>query len=319
MSHPPTKQVPVLVITGPTGSGKSALALEVAGRCNGVIVNADSAQVYRELRVLTARPMPADEARAPHRLYGILPAAQRCSAGHWREHAVAEIAKARSDDRLPIVTGGTGLYLRALSEGLAAIPAIPAEVRAEAQALWSALGGDGFRSVLAERDPVSAARLPAGDRQRLLRAGEVVEATGRPLGAWQAAAPAPTALGPVVTLALMPARELLYPVLDARFLRMLEAGAVDEVRALLALQLDPALPAMKALGVRELAAFLEGSLSLAAAIAAAQQATRRFAKRQMTWLRHQAPAAVAFHEQYSERLKGEIFAFIRHRLLTQRT
>ena len=319
MNRPPTKQVPVLVITGPTGSGKSALALEVAGYWNGVIINADSAQVYRELRVLTARPTPADEARAPHRLYGILSAAERCSAGSWRELAVAEIAKARADGRLPIVAGGTGLYLRSLIEGLAAIPAIPAAVRAQAQTLWAALGGDGFRDALAERDPVAAARLPAGDRQRLLRAWEVVEATGRTLGAWQAAAPAPSPLGPFVTLALMPPRELLYPTLDARFLRMVEAGAVDEVRELLALQLDPALPATKALGVRELAAFLEGSLSLAAAIATAQQATRRFAKRQITWLRHQTPAPVAFHEQYSERLKAEIFAFIRHRLLTRGT
>lgn len=319
MSRPPTKEIPVLVIAGPTGSGKSALAVAVAEHCNGVIINADSAQVYRELRVLTARPTPADEARAPHRLYGILSAAERCSVGSWRELAVAEITKARTDGRLPIVTGGTGLYLRSLIEGLAATPAIPAEVRAQAQALWLALGGDGFRSVLAERDPVSAARLPAGDRQRLLRAWEVVQATGRPLGAWQAAAPAPTPLGSFVTLALLPPRELLYPALGARFVRMVEAGAVDEVRELLALQLDPTLPAMKALGVRELAAFLQGSLSLAAAIATAQQATRRFAKRQMTWLRHQTPAAVAFHEQYSERLNGEIFAFIRHRLLTRRT
>lgn len=309
----------MLVIAGPTGSGKSALALAVAEQCGGVIINADSAQVYRELRVLTARPSPDDEARVPHRLYGVLSAAERCSAGRWRELAVAEISRARAEGRQAIVAGGTGLYLRALTDGLAAIPPIPAEVRAQAEELWAKLGRDGFRDALAEHDPVAAARLPAGDRQRLLRAWEVVQATGRSLSDWQAAAPASASVGALATIVLLPPREVLYPALDARFLRMIEAGAVDEVRRLLALHLDPSLPAMKALGVRELAGFVDGTASLEAATAAAQQATRRFAKRQMTWLRHQVPATVAFREQYSERLKGEIFAFIRHRLLTRRT
>lgn len=310
----------MLVIAGPTGSGKSALALAVAEQCDGVIINADSAQVYRELRVLTARPSPDDEARAPHRLYGFLSAAERCSAGRWRELAVTEVAAARGEGRQAIVTGGTGLYLRALTDGLAAIPPIPAEVRAQAEELWAELGRDGFRNALAEHDPVAAVRLPAGDRQRLLRAWEVVQATGKPLSDWQAAAPA-SAPGDeaFATVVLLPPREVLYPALDARFREMIEAGAVDEVRRLLALHLDPTLPAMKALGVRELAGFLDGTASMQAATAAAQQATRRFAKRQMTWLRHQVPGAVVFHEQYSERLNGEIFAFIRHRLLTRRT
>lgn len=312
----------MLVIAGPTGSGKSALALEVAESCNGTIINADSAQVYRELRVLTARPTASDEARAPHCLYGILSAAERCSAGRWRELALAAIAAARAAGRQPIVAGGTGLYIRSLIQGLAAVPAIPERVRTDAAALWARLGRDGFRNALAERDPGAAARLPAGDRQRLLRAWEVVQATGRTLSDWQAAA-VPAAVdapdGGFATLVLLPPREILYPMLDSRLLRMIATGAVDEVRRLLALELDPTLPAMKALGVRELAGFLDGSMPLEAAVATAQQATRRFAKRQMTWLRHQLPGAAAFHEQYSERSKGEIFAFIRHMLLTSRT
>ena len=310
----------MLVIAGPTGSGKSTLALAIAEHCNGVIINADSAQVYRELRVLTARPSPDDEARAPHRLYGVLSAAERCSAGRWRELALAEIATARAQGRQPIVVGGTGLYLRSLIEGLAAIPAIPPEVRARAEALWAELGRERFRAALAECDPVAAARLPAGDRQRLLRAWAVVQATGRTLSDWQAAAPASAPGGETfATVVLLPPREVLYPALDARFRRMIETGAVDEVRRLLALHLDPSLPAMKALGVRELAGFLDATTSLEAAAAAAQQATRRFAKRQMTWLRHQVAAAVVLHEQYSESAQTKIFAFIRHRLLTRRT
>lgn len=317
MSATPPKEIPVLVIAGPTGSGKSALALAVAEHCNGVIINADSAQVYHELRILTARPLPEDEARVPHRLYGTLSAAERCSAGRWRQLAVAEIAAARAQGRQPIVIGGTGLYIKSLIDGLSAIPTIPAGVRARAEALWAELGRDGFRDALAEHDPVAAARLPDGDRQRLLRAWEVVQATGRPLSDWQAAPVSAPDGQSFATVVLLPPREVLYPMLDARFRRMIEAGAVEEARQLLALQLDPSLPAMKALGVRELAGFLDGTASLEAATAAAQQATRRFAKRQMTWLRHQVTAAVVLREQYSESAQTEIFAFIRRRVLTR--
>jgi tRNA dimethylallyltransferase len=306
-----------LIIAGPTGSGKSALALEVAATFDGVVVNADSAQVYRELRILTARPSPQDEARAPHRLYGVLSAAERCSAGRWLGLAQVAILEARSAGRLPVVVGGTGLYLKVLTEGLAPVPAVPAEVRAEARELWAKLGGEAFRAELAQHDPEAAARLPAFDRQRLLRAWEVRRATGRPLSAWQRGARARAVrVNPAVTLVLSPPRAALYPALNARFLRMLENGALDEVAALLAMHLDPTLPAMKAVGVRELAAHLGGRTTLAEATAAAQQATRRFAKRQMTWLRHQVRADAVFLEQYSERIKPQIFSFIRTRLLT---
>lgn len=308
----------MLIVAGPTGSGKSDLALEAAAAFDGVVINADSAQVYRELRVLTARPSPDDEARVPHRLYGELSATERCSAGRWLAMARAAIDEVRAEGRLPIVVGGTGLYLKALTEGLAPVPAIPAEVRVEAAALWAELGGDGFRAKLAARDPEAAARWPASDRQRLQRAWEVVRATGRPLAEWQRAGTAPIA-GQFATLVLLPPRETLYPALDARFLRMLEAGALEEVRGLLAMRLDPSLPAMKAVGVRELAAHITGEQTLETAKAATQQATRRFAKRQMTWLRHQVRADIVLNEQYSERIRPKIFAFIRRGLLTGST
>jgi tRNA dimethylallyltransferase len=204
-----------------------------------------------------------------------------------------------------------------LTEGLAPVPAIPAEVRVEAAALWAQLGGEGFRAELAGRDPEAAARLPASDRQRMQRAWEVVRATGRPLTDWQRAgtAAAPIA-GPFATLILLPPRETLYPALDARFLRMLEAGVLEEVQGLLAMRLDPSLPAMKAVGVRELAAHITGQQTLETATAATQQATRRFAKRQMTWLRHQVRGDIVLCEQYSERICPEIFSFIRRRVLT---
>jgi tRNA dimethylallyltransferase len=234
--------------------------------------------------------------------------------------AEAGIGEARSAGRLPVVVGGTGLYLKALTEGLAPVPVVPAEVRSQAAALWAELGGQAFRAMLAEVDAEAAAKLPASDRQRLLRAWEVLRATGRSLSEWRRAkrerGTFANAAKPAATLVLMPPREALYPALDARFLNMLEHGALKEVEALLAMHLDPTLPAMKAVGVRELAAHLRGETTLAEATTAAQQATRRFAKRQMTWLRHQVKADAVLFEQYSESIKPEIFSFIRQRLLT---
>ncbi len=308
---------PVLIVAGPTGSGKSALALDVAEAFDGVVVNADSMQVYGELRVLTARPSPSDEARAPHRLFGVLPAAERCSAGRWLGLAQAEIDAARSADRLPIVVGGTGLYLKALLEGLAEVPPASAEIRAEAEALYVEIGGETFRRELARLDPAGASRLPATDRQRLVRAFEVARTTGRPLHDWQRRCPAaPVSGGRIATIVLLPPRRSLYAAIDARLDAMLAHGAVDEVRALLALGLDASLPAMKAVGVREMVSYLCGQSSLDQAAAAAKQATRRFAKRQFTWLRHQLRPDFAVNEQYSERIRPEIFAFIRRQILT---
>ncbi|MFQ5775146.1 MAG: tRNA (adenosine(37)-N6)-dimethylallyltransferase MiaA [Kiloniellaceae bacterium] len=317
---------PVVVVTGPTASGKSGLALTLAEAFGGVVINADSMQVYRELAILTARPGADALARAAHRLYGVLPGRERCSAGRWRTMALAEIAATQAAGKLPLLVGGAGLYLRALERGLAPVPGIPAAVRAAARALHQKLGGEAFHAALAIRDPATAARLRPGDTQRLIRAWEVMEATGRSLAEWQAAGAdaAGTHGGSApyrfLHLVRLPPRERLYAACDARLLRMIEAGALDEVRALLALGLDPSLPVMKALGVRELSGHLAGALSLDEAIARAQQATRNFAKRQMTWLRTQTPRddgrTVILSEQFLERLDPDIFTIIRRFLLT---
>ncbi|MCU0838159.1 MAG: tRNA (adenosine(37)-N6)-dimethylallyltransferase MiaA [Rhodospirillales bacterium] len=233
-----------LIIAGPSGSGKSALAIDVAEATNGVIINADSMQLYRELRILTARPSPTDEARVPHRLYGILPAAEAGCVADWLGRALAEIETARGGGRTPIIVGGSGLYLRALRQGLSPMPPIPADVRAEARTLFADLGEAEFRRRLSRLDAEAAAR-----RQRLIRAYEVAAATGRTVSAWQRMAPpVPPLNGPVLAVALLPARPPLASILDHRFDAMIDSGAVAEVRALLDLRLDPTLPAMKALG-----------------------------------------------------------------------
>lgn len=314
-------QPPILIVAGPTASGKSALALAAAAEFRGTVINADSMQVYRDLDILSARPGPAELARAPHRLYGVIDAAEACSAGRWRALAVAEIAEARRSGRLPILAGGTGLYLRALLDGLAAVPPVPAACREEARRLHRRLGGEGFRAALAEHDPAAAARLAPGDTQRLIRAWEVVTATGRPLAEWQRQRPAAAAF-PAAALVLLPPREQLYAACDARFLAMMERGALDEVRRLLGRRLSPLLPAMKAVGVRELTALIEGRVSRDDAVAAARQATRHYAKRQYTWFRNQMPereglGKLTIDEQFSESLLPGIFAFIRRRLLTR--
>ena len=310
-----------MIVAGPTASGKSALALALAEALGGTVINADSMQVYRELRILTARPTPAEEARAPHRLYGVLPAAQLCSAGRWRALALAAVREAQAAGRLPIVAGGTGLYLRALMQGIAPVPDIAPAVRAAAAAEHARLGGEEFRRRLAARDPEGAARIRPSDRQRLIRAWEVIVATGRPLSAWQAMREADPENGlrdglRFLPLLLMPPRGALYAACDARLLRMIEAGALDEVAALDRLGLDPALPAMKALGVPELRRHLAGETPLAAAVAAAQQATRNYAKRQLTWFRHQLPEARRWDAQFSESMLREILPIVRGFWLT---
>ena len=313
----PPGATPVIVIAGPTASGKSDLALAAAEHADGTIINADSMQLYRELRVISARPGADAVARVPHRLYGVIPAADRCSAGNWRRLAVAEIAAAHAAGRTPIVVGGTGLYLRALIVGLSPIPAVPAAARQEATALLERLGGPAFHAALEARDPVMAARLAPGDSQRLVRAWEVLEATGRSLADWQR--------GPAdgdgsdmrfLTLVLRPPREVLYRACDERFDRMLASGAAEEARAIAELGLAADLPAMKAVGLRPLISHLEGALSLAEARRLAQRDTRRYAKRQLTWFRHQMSPDHAFDEKFSESMKPLIFAFISNFLLT---
>jgi tRNA dimethylallyltransferase len=304
----------IVIVTGPTASGKSALALELAATLDGTIINADSQQIYRDLKILSARPDAAAMRLVPHRLYGFLDAAERGSVGRWRAMALVEIEAARARGSLPFLVGGTGLYLRAIQHGLAAVPPIPAPIRAEAAALYDELGGAVFRERLMALDP-AASRLPSGDRQRLLRSWEVVRATGQPLGDWQrgAAAPVPYRFA---TLLMMPPREALYAACDARFAAMIANGAVDEAAALAVRGLAPDLPAMKAVGVPELLRHLRGETSLAEAVAAGQRATRRYAKRQMTWFRHQMMPDLVLDQQISEALLRQSRDFIERFRLT---
>ena len=281
---------PCLVVAGPTASGKSALALALAEHHRGTIVNADAMQCYRELRVLTARPTPDDEARVPHRLYGTRPAAAPGTAATWREDALAALDEARRDARLPILCGGTGLYLQSLAAGLADIPDPGEAARQEARGILASAGAPALHARLAAVDPRTAARLRPSDGQRLARAFEVWRGTGRPLADWQdagGAAPAPWRFALVL---LRPSRDALRLAISARFDAMLDAGALDEVARLLADNLDPALPAMRAHGVPELASVLRGTLGLDEARRRAIAATLRYTRRQETWFRHHVVA-----------------------------
>ena len=245
---------PAIIIAGPTASGKSGLGIAVAEEFGGTIINADSMQIYDGLRVVTARPSVEDEARVPHRVYGVLPPSEACSAARWRDLAAQAMEEAWESGRVPVVVGGTGLYLRTLMEGLSAIPDVPEPVRFEARQLIAELGNAAFHSCLAERDPIMAARLDRGDSQRVVRAWEVLQATGRSLAEWQALPPEGAVAAQWLSLVILPIRPLLYVACNGRFRRMVKEGALDEVRALMALNLDHALPVMKALGVPELAA-----------------------------------------------------------------
>ena len=277
----------IWLIAGPTASGKSALALRLADALGGEIVNADSMQLYADLRLLTARPSPADEASAPHHLFGIADGADGWSVGRWLRAASVVLSEIAARGRPAIVVGGTGLYFKALTVGLAEIPQVPAAVRDQAQDDYAAMGEMDFRGRLGAVDPAAAARIAPGDRQRLVRAWEVFAATETPLSDWQANGQPAIAFGDWRALALEPPREALYARCDTRLGAMVEAGALEEVAKLAARKLDPALPIQKAVGVREFSAYLAGELALPAALAAAQQQTRNYAKRQATWMRGQ--------------------------------
>lgn len=275
------------LIAGPTASGKSALAMAVAERHDGIVINADSAQVYRDLRVLTARPSPADEARVPHRLFGYIDGAESCSAARWAQDAAREIAASHAAGKLPVLVGGTGLYLRTLLDGIAPVPEIDPAIRAEVRALPVAAA----HAALADADPEAAGRLAAADTTRVARALEVVRSTGRPLAAWQAertgGIAAKVAQAAVV---LLPDREWLLQKCDARATAMFEEGAVEEVRTLLARDDLPADATIRrAIGVPEVAALLAGKSTRQQALEAVRLATRQYAKRQFTWFRNQPP------------------------------
>jgi tRNA dimethylallyltransferase len=279
-----------ILLAGPTASGKSALALRLAQTFGGVVINADSMQVYRDLRIITARPTPAEEAMVPHRLYGHVDAAENYSVGRWCVDAAAALAEAERRGRRPIVVGGTGLYFKALTRGLAAVPTIPAAVRAAVRTRLKDEGIAPLYDELRQRDPASAERLMPGDRSRITRALEVVLATGRSLADWHRDGMKPAVDATrAIKIFLKVEREELYRRIDARFDAMLAAGALEEVRALAARGLDLMLPAMKAHGVPWLIRHLNGEITLADAAEGGKRDTRRYTKRQGTWFRHQLP------------------------------
>jgi len=279
----------IWLIAGPTASGKTALALTLAGEIGGEIVNADSMQIYRDLPVLTASPTAEERARAPHHLFGVVDAAEAWSVGRWQRAVLTILDEIAARGRPAILVGGTGLYFRALTQGLADMPVVPDAVRDAVTAAFDREGEGPFRDRLAAVDPAAAERIEVGDRQRLVRAMSVAEASGRPLSDWQANTTSPLAAEAWRGVVLDPPRDALYQRCDQRLAAMIEAGALDEVAALAARRLDPALPALKAVGYRELAAHAAGEMSLNEALAAAQQATRNYAKRQSTWFRNQTP------------------------------
>ena len=280
----------VILIAGPTASGKSALALELAKKRGAAIVNADSMQVYRDLRIITARPTPDEEKRLPHRLYGHVDAAENYSVGRWFGEAAAALTQTISRGQPAIMVGGTGLYFSTLTRGIAAVPPIPAEIRREVRGRLDAEGVTALHAELRQRDPAAAARLKPGDRARITRALEVVLATGRSLMQWhEDNMPARVDLLGAVKIFLMPNRDELGLRIDARFDAMMAAGALEEVRALAVRNLDPNLPAMKAHGVPWLIRHLRGEVAMAEAVAQAKRDTRRYTKRQATWFRNQLP------------------------------
>lgn len=293
-----------VLIAGPTASGKSALALELAQATGGTIVNADSMQVYRDLRVITARPTQAEEVWVPHRLYGHRDATENCSVGMWLSDATEMLDELRAAGRLAIFVGGTGLYFKALTHGLAAVPATPQAVRDAVRMRLDANGVEALHDELAALDPLMGERLGRRDRARVSRALEVIIATGRSLSEWQRdGLPPPLAKDEAVQVFLAPEREQLYARIDGRFEKMIEEGALTEVAALAARRLDPILPAMKAHGVPWLIRHLAGEVALKDAIVASQADTRHYAKRQFTWFRHQLG-------QWPQVVPSEAFGFL---------
>lgn len=277
-----------ILITGPTASGKSALAVRLAAEHGGVVVNADSMQVYDTLNVLTARPQPGEMGGIEHRLYGHVPAGAAYSTGDWQREATGLVAELRERGKLPVFVGGTGLYFRALTGGLSDMPSIPGDIRERVRARLIHEGAEALHRDLAERDPQTAARLMPGDGQRILRALEVLETTGKSITAFQSAT-VPAVIDPdrAEKIVVLPDRAVLAARINQRFGLMLKAGAVEEVKALLAQNLSPAMPAMKAIGVPQIAAMLAGEMREAEVIERGAAATRQYAKRQMTWFRNQ--------------------------------
>ena len=276
-----------VIICGPTGAGKSSLALNLAEKFKGVIINADSVQIYREIKILSGRPTFDDYRQAPHRLYGIMSIFKPCTLGIWRKMALETIKECERSGRLPIICGGTGLYIKFLLNELSAIPEVPPSIKLEAREKLEDLGNENFRELLSKNDPVSARRIKSGDTNRLLRAWEVLTATNKPLSYWHEQSRETESQHRFFKVCLMPERKALYSKCDKRFLDFIEQGAAEEARALDFINVSPELPASKTLGLLELIKYTRGELGLSDAIAQAQRTTRRYAKRQLTWFRHQ--------------------------------
>ena len=302
---------PAILIAGPTASGKSALALALAEEFGGTIINADSMQVYRELRILTARPTPGEEARVPHALYGFVPASDAYSAGRFVRDAATAIEMARAAGRRPILVGGTGLYFKALLEGLSPVPPIPADIRTHWRQMATEHGAYALWQMLTDSDPEMAFRLDPNDTQRLVRAHEVLAATGRSLADWQRQPGKPViAHEDAIKLALVPDRAELHARADARFSRMVELGALKEAESIAALNLDPTLPAMRAIGVGPLVAAVRGEMPLVEAVIKAQTETRQYIKRQATWLNGNMITWNRINTQENEINLPSVIAFI---------
>jgi tRNA dimethylallyltransferase len=304
---------PVVLIAGPTASGKSAVALKLAEVGKGTIINADALQVYRELKILSARPTPEEERRVPHRLYGMVPASEPYSVGIWLEAAREAIEKTWRQGQVPIITGGTGLYFKALEDGLVRLPAIPPAVRGHWRERLKREGSGALHAELVRLSRAEAERLRPSDGQRIVRALEVIETTGRTLSGWHESAQSKGFLAEtkVLRLYLSPPREELYERINERFDRMIEAGALSEVEALLRIELDPALPAMKATGISELALALSGQVTLEEACRIAKRNSRHYAKRQLTWARRHMISWKWLSEQLMGQSVEYFFNFIR--------
>ena len=300
-----------IMIAGPTASGKSQLAVDLARQLDGEVINADSMQLYADLSILTARPSKAEMQDIPHHLYGVLDGGYRASVAAWLELAATAMSAIRVRGKMPIIIGGTGMYLDAAVNGIAPIPEVPATIHEDCVALFDAIGGAAFQQRLALHDPLVASRLADGDRQRLIRAMGVFNATGIALGQFQQAEHEGALLGRPVKIAMLPPRDVLYARIDARFDVMLEQGAMDEVKRLMKRQLDPSLPLMKALGVTALKAFLDQEMTIDQAAYIAKRDSRHYAKRQMTWLRNNYNAKITLNAKLSESLMERIFSLIR--------
>ncbi len=309
---------PVVIIAGPTASGKTDTALDVAERLEGEIVNADSMQVYRGIDVLAAMPSPEEQARVRHHLFGVLDVSERCSAGRWLDMAAAALADIHARGKLPIVVGGTGLYLKVLMHGIAPMPDVPAETITSLEARFADIGGDAFKAELATVDPVTAAKFPASDRQRLIRAAAVFATTGRAISDWHNDQPdAPGYAARYCVVLFAPPRDELYDRINARFDDMLAHGAMTEAEAFADLGIDPSLPAARAVGVAELVAVAHGELPFEAAVEKAKTSSRNLAKRQFTWFSRQIHKDLIVDEKFSERDSEKIFSFIRQFVLTE--